>query len=432
MTLKSALGFRLGVRGKILKFVSNTHHHFCARARRDWTERAERERVKRVKDMSDNINAISLFSSSDERRNAKNEEEKEELPSISFQRARDVFRGVRGGEEEEKKKALFYTSDADIFSPALLHHREKEDDESNNSAHSARVKSLEAILRALGERNARLSEKNEELKEACSEYKLNADRIAERFAMASERMSVLEREREEVLERQRELSDAYDAQTSEYRRAERENEGLRRDGERDGRRLRELEGEKRELEQELNGSKLDLETLREKYANARADLTVVQAELDAYRWKLEAANAKIEALVRQRDAFNGLDEDYRHDEYDGQNQPPPLIPFSPALVKGTQTLSIKNKSSQNKSTNTNNNENNNNKIIETSSEHLDAFVLRERNAKLLEENSQLKQALINEEKMKLKALELANEARAAAATAETRCFNLEEELSMYV
>jgi chromosome segregation ATPase len=375
--------------------------------------------------MSDNINAISLFSSSDERRNAKNEEEKEEeeLPSTSFQRARDVF--------QEKKKALFYTSDADIFSPALLrHHREKEDDESNNSAHySARVKSLEAILRALGERNARLSEKNEELKEACSEYKLNADRIAERFAMASERMSVLEREREEVLERQRELSDAYDAQTSEYRRAERENEGLRRDGERDGRRLRELEGEKRELEQELNGSKIDLETLREKYANARADLTVVQAELDAYRWKLEAADAKIEALVRQRDAFNGLDEDYRHDENDGQNQPPPLIPFSPALVKGTQTLSTKNKSSQNKSTNTNNN---NNKIIETSSEHLDAFVLRERNAKLLEENSQLKQALINEEKMKLKALELANEARAAAATAETRCFNLEEELSMYV
>lgn len=377
--------------------------------------------------MSDNINAISLFSSSDERRNAKNEEEEEEeLPSTSFQRARDVFRGVR----EEKKKALFYTSDADIFSPALLHHREKEDDESDNSAHySARVKSLEAILRALGERNARLSEKNEELKEACSEYKLNADRIAERFAMASERMSVLEREREEVLERQRELSDAYDAQTSEYRRAERENEGLRRDGERDGRRLRELEGEKRELEQELNGSKIDLETLREKYANARADLTVVQAELDAYRWKLEAADAKIEALVRQRDAFNGLDEDYRHDENDGQNQPPPLIPFSPALVKGTQTLSTKNKSSQNKSTNTNNN---NNKIIETSSEHLDAFVLRERNAKLLEENSQLKQALINEEKMKLKALELANEARAAAATAETRCFNLEEELSMYV
>ena len=378
--------------------------------------------------MSDNINAISLFSSSDERRNAKNEEEEEEeLPSTSFQRARDVFRGVR----EEKKKALFYTSDADIFSPALLRHREKEDDESDNSAHySARVKSLEAILRALGERNARLSEKNEELKEACSEYKLNADRIAERFAMASERMSVLEREREEVLERQRELSDAYDAQTSEYRRAERENEGLRRDGERDGRRLRELEGEKRELEQELNGSKIDLETLREKYANARADLTVVQAELDAYRWKLEAADAKIEALVRQRDAFNGLDEDYRHDENDGQNQPPPLIPFSPALVKGTQTLSTKNKSSQNKSTNTNNN--NNNKIIETSSEHLDAFVLRERNAKLLEENSQLKQALINEEKMKLKALELANEARAAAATAETRCFNLEEELSMYV
>jgi chromosome segregation ATPase len=375
--------------------------------------------------MSDNIDAISLFSSSDERRNAKNkeEEEEEELPSTSFQRARDVF--------QEKKKALFYTSDADIFSPALLrHHREKEDDESNNSAHySARVKSLEAILRALGERNARLSEKNEELKEACSEYKLNADRIAERFAMASERMSVLEREREEVLERQRELSDAYDAQTSEYRRAERENEGLRRDGERDGRRLRELEGEKRELEQELNGSKIDLETLREKYANARADLTVVQAELDAYRWKLEAADAKIEALVRQRDAFNGLDEDYRHDENDGQNQPPPLIPFSPALVKGTQTLSTKNKSSQNKSTNTNNN---NNKIIETSSEHLDAFVLRERNAKLLEENSQLKQALINEEKMKLKALELANEARAAAATAETRCFNLEEELSMYV
>ena len=376
--------------------------------------------------MSDVNAMVSLFSSSDERRNAKNEEEE-----TSFQTARDAFR-VGGREEEEKKKALFYESDsAELFNrPALLRHREKEENDPSVCSFS-RVKSLEAVLRALGERNARLSEKNEELKEACSEHKLNADRIAERFAMASERMSVLEREREEVLERQRELSDAYDAQTSEYRRAERENESLRRDGERDGRRLRELEGEKRELEQELNGSKLDLETLREKYANARADLTVVQAELDAYRWKLEAANAKIEALVRQRDAFNGLDEDYRHDEYDGQNQPPPLIPFSPALVKGTQTLSIKNKSSQNKSTNTNNNENNN-KIIETSSEHLDAFVLRERNAKLLEENSQLKQALINEEKMKLKALELANEARAAAATAETRCFNLEEELSMYV
>ena len=409
-----------------MKFVSKKDTTFArARAAR------ERERVKRVKTHMSDVNAmVSLFSSSDERRNAKNEEEEEE----EEQRARDAFR-VWGREEEEKKKkkALFYESDsAELFSrPALPLHREKEENDPS-ACSSSRVKSLEAVLRALGERNARLSEKNEELKEACSEHKLNADRIAERFAMASERMSVLEREREEVLERQRELSDAYDAQTSEYRRAERENEGLRRDGERDGRRLRELEGEKRELEQELNGSKLDLETLREKYANARADLTVVQAELDAYRWKLEAANAKIEALVRQRDAFNGLDEDYRHDEYDGQNQPPPLIPFSPALVKGTQTLSTTNKSSQNKSTNTNNNENNNNKIIETSSEHLDAFVLRERNAKLLEENSQLKQALINEEKMKLKALELANEARAAAATAETRCFNVEEELSMYV
>ena len=416
----------LGVLGKILKFVSKKDTTFArARAAR------ERERVKRVKTHMSDVNAmVSLFSSSDERRNAKNEEEEEE----EEEEERDAFR-VWGREEEEKKKkkALFYESDsAELFNrPALPLHREKEENDPSVCSFS-RVKSLEAVLRALGERNARLSEKNEELKEACSEHKLNADRIAERFAMASERMSVLEREREEVLERQRELSDAYDAQTSEYRRAERENEGLRRDGERDGRRLRELEGEKRELEQELNGSKLDLETLREKYANARADLTVVQAELDAYRWKLEAANAKIEALVRQRDAFNGLDEDYRHDEYDGQNQPPPLIPFSPALVKGTQTLSTKNKSSQNKSTNTNNNENNNNKIIETSSEHLDAFVLRERNAKLLEENSQLKQALINEEKMKLKALELANEARAAAATAETRCFNLEEELSMYV
>ena len=71
----------------------------------------------------------------------------------------------------------------------------------------------------------------------------------------------------------------------------------------------------------MNSTKLDLETIREKYANSRADLTVVQAELDAYRWKLEAANAKIDALIRQRDAFNGLDDD---DVIDDQ---PPLIPI---------------------------------------------------------------------------------------------------------
>ena len=53
-------------------------------------------------------------------------------------------------------------------------------------------------------------------------------------------------------------------------------------------------------------------------------------------------------------------------------------------------------------------------------------------AQILEENKQLKQALLNEEKMKVKALELANEARQAAAECEKRNLSLEEELRMYV
>jgi chromosome segregation ATPase len=288
--------------------------------------------------------------------------------------------------------------------------------------YSSRIKSLEAILRALGDRNARLSETNQELKEESGKYKLDADRIAERFAMVSERLTVAERERGDILERASALSEAYDAQTSECKRMERENEGLRRDEERDKKRARELEGEKRELEQELNASKLDLGTLREKYANARADLTVVHAELDAYKWKMEAANAKIETLVRRRDAFNGLDEDYRDDDDDDerkqqQQPPPPLIPISPALVKGTQT---KKSSSRQKTTTSTNTE------VDDQS-----FVLQHNNAKLLHENAQLKRALVNEEKMKLKALQLANEARLAAADAEKRSVRLEEELQMY-
>ncbi len=314
----------------------------------------------------------------------------------------------------------------DELSPAFTKAREvftvarNEEDPSSSSfcdegVSSSRIKSLEAILRALGDRNARLSETNAELKEESAKYKLDADRIAERFAMVSERLMVAERERGDVLERASALSEAYDAQTSECKRMERENEGLRRDEEREGKRARELEGEKRELEQELNASKLDLETLREKYANARADLTVVHAELDAYKWKMEAANAKIETLVRRRDAFNGLDEDYRDDDDDERKQqqqpPPPLIPISPALVKGTQT---KKSSSRQKI------------VVDQQS-----FVLQHNNAKLLHENAQLKRALVNEEKMKLKALQLANEARRAAADAENRSVRLEEELRMY-
>ena len=57
--------------------------------------------------------------------------------------------------------------------------------------------------------------------------------------------------------------------------------------------LNDLEQEKRELEQELNSTKLDLETIREKYANSRADLTVVQAELDAYRWNWKQRTRKL-------------------------------------------------------------------------------------------------------------------------------------------
>ena len=226
------------------------------------------------------------------------------------------------------------------------------------------------------------------------------------------------------MERASALSEAYDAQTSECKRMERENEGLRRDEERDKKRARELEGEKRELEQELNASKLDLETLREKYANARADLTVVHAELDAYKWKMEAANAKIETLVRRRDAFNGLDEDYRDDDDDDerkqqqQQQQQPLIPISPALVKGTQTKKSSSRQKTATSTNT---------VVDDQS-----FVLQHNNAKLLHENAQLKRALVNEEKMKLKALQLANEARLAAADAEKRSARLEEELQMYL
>ena len=322
----------------------------------------------------------------------------DELSPNAFTKAREVFTVARN--EEDPSSSSFY----------------------DEGVSSSRIKSLEAILRALGDRNARLSETNAELKEESGKYKLDADRIAERFAMVSERLMVAERERGDFLERASALSEAYDAQTSECKRMERENEGLRRDEERDKKRSRELEGEKRELEQELNASKLDLETLREKYANARADLTVVHAELDAYKWKMEAANAKIETLVRRRDAFNGLDEDYRDDDDDERKQqqppPPPLIPISPALVKGTQT---KKSSSRQKTTTSTNTE-----VVDQQS-----FVLQHNNAKLLHENAQLKRALVNEEKMKLKALQLANEARLAAADAEKRSVRLEEELQMY-
>ena len=325
----------------------------------------------------------------------------DELSPDAFTKGREVFTVAR--KEEDPSSSSFY-------------------DEGGVS--SSRIKSLEAILRALGDRNARLSETNAELKEESGKYKLDADRIAERFAMVSERLTAAERERGDILERASALSEAYDAQTSECKRMERENEGLRRDEEREGKRARELEGEKRELEQELNASKLDLETLREKYANARADLTVVHAELDAYKWKMEAANAKIETLVRRRDAFNGLDEDYRDDDDDDerkqqQQPPPPLIPISPALVKGTQT---KRSSSRQKTTTSTNTE-----VVDDQS-----FVLQHNNAKLLHENAQLKRALVNEEKMKLKALQLANEARLAAADAEKRSVRLEEELQMYL
>tara|TARA_B110000459_G_scaffold119537_1_gene131867 strand:- start:5330 stop:6343 length:1014 start_codon:yes stop_codon:yes gene_type:complete len=329
---------------------------------------------------------------------------------------------ARGNDERSPDDAC--TKAREVFTAAT-----NEEDPSSSSfyrdegASSSRIKSLEAILRALGDRNARLSETNAELKEESGKYKLDADRIAERFAMVSERLTVAERERGDILERASALSEAYDAQTSECKRMERENEGLRRDEERDKKRARELEGEKRELEQELNASKLDLETLREKYANARADLTVVHAELDAYKWKMEAANAKIETLVRRRDAFNGLDEDYRDDDDERkqqqqQQQPPPLIPISPALVKGTQTKKSSSRQKTATSTNT---------VVDDQS-----FVLQHNNAKLLHENAQLKRALVNEEKMKLKALQLANEARLAAADAEKRSVRLEEELQMYL
>ena len=346
----------------------------------------------------------------------------------------------RKKEEKKMQNHLSHTrGNDDELSPddALTKAREvftvatNEEDPSSSSFYrdegvsSSRIKSLEAILRALGDRNARLSETNAELKEESGKYKLDADRIAERFAMVSERLTVAERERGDILERASALSEAYDAQTSECKRMKRENEGLRRDEERDKKRARELEGEKRELEQELNASKLDLETLREKYANARADLTVVHAELDAYKWKMEAANAKIETLVRRRDAFNGLDEDYRDDDDDDerkqqqqQQQQQPLIPISPALVKGTQTKKSSSRQKTATSTNT---------VVDDQS-----FVLQHNNAKLLHENAQLKRALVNEEKMKLKALQLANEARLAAADAEKRSARLEEELQMYL
>ncbi|CAL6338510.1 unnamed protein product [Bathycoccus prasinos] len=333
------------------------------------------------------------------------------------------------GNDERSPDDDACTKAREVFTTAATN----EEDPSSSSfyrdeggASSSRIKSLEAILRALGDRNARLSETNAELKEESGKYKLDADRIAERFAMVSERLTVAERERGDILERASALSEAYDAQTSECKRMERENEGLRRDEERDKKRARELEGEKRELEQELNASKLDLETLREKYANARADLTVVHAELDAYKWKMEAANAKIETLVRRRDAFNGLDEDYRDDDDDDerkqqqqQQQQQPLIPISPALVKGTQTKKSSSRQKTATSTNT--------EVVDDQS-----FVLQHNNAKLLHENAQLKRALVNEEKMKLKALQLANEARLAAADAEKRSARLEEELQMYL
>ena len=350
-------------------------------------ERGELKRKKEEKKMQNHLS---------------NTRENDELsPNDAFTKAREVFTVATN--EEDPSSSSFYHDEG---------------------VSSSRIKSLEAILRALGDRNARLSETNAELKEESGKYKLDADRIAERFAMVSERLTVAERERGDIFERASALSEAYDAQTSECKRMERENEGLRRDEERDKKRARELEGEKRELEQELNASKLDLETLREKYANARADLTVVHAELDAYKWKMEAANAKIETLVRRRDAFNGLDEDYRDDDDDDerkqqqqQQQQQPLIPISPALVKGTQTKKSSSRQKTATSTNT---------VVDDQS-----FVLQHNNAKLLHENAQLKRALVNEEKMKLKALQLANEARLAAADAEKRSVRLEEELQMY-
>ena len=350
-------------------------------------ERGELKRKKEEKKMQNHLS---------------NTRENDELsPNDAFTKAREVFTVATN--EEDPSSSSFYHDEG---------------------VSSSRIKSLEAILRALGDRNARLSETNAELKEESGKYKLDADRIAERFAMVSERLTVAERERGDILERASALSEAYDAQTSECKRMKRENEGLRRDEERDKKRARELEGEKRELEQELNASKLDLETLREKYANARADLTVVHAELDAYKWKMEAANAKIETLVRRRDAFNGLDEDYRDDDDDDerkqqqqQQQQQPLIPISPALVKGTQTKKSSSRQKTATSTNT---------VVDDQS-----FVLQHNNAKLLHENAQLKRALVNEEKMKLKALQLANEARLAAADAEKRSVRLEEELQMY-
>ena len=350
-------------------------------------ERGELKRKKEEKKMQNHLS---------------NTRENDELsPNDAFTKAREVFTVATN--EEDPSSSSFYHDEG---------------------VSSSRIKSLEAILRALGDRNARLSETNAELKEESGKYKLDADRIAERFAMVSERLTAAERERGDILERASALSEAYDAQTSECKRMERENEGLRRDEERDKKRARELEGEKRELEQELNASKLDLETLREKYANARADLTVVHAELDAYKWKMEAANAKIETLVRRRDAFNGLDEDYRDDDDDDerkqqqqQQQQQPLIPISPALVKGTQTKKSSSRQKTATSTNT---------VVDDQS-----FVLQHNNAKLLHENAQLKRALVNEEKMKLKALQLANEARLAAADAEKRSVRLEEELQMY-
>ena len=129
-------------------------------------------------------------------------------PNDAFTKAREVFTVVTN-EEDPSSSSSFYRDEG---------------------ASSSRIKSLEAILRALGDRNARLSETNAELKEESGKYKLDADRIAERFAMVSERLTVAERERGDILERASALSEAYDAQTSECKRMKRENEGLRQIG----------------------------------------------------------------------------------------------------------------------------------------------------------------------------------------------------------
>lgn len=289
-------------------------------------------------------------------------------------------------------------------------------DSDRNDTMRVRVKSLESVVRALGERNSKLNEISEELREENANARRAQERVEDRMERTESRVEIAERERNEYFERARELSDTLDSVMGELRESKRERERFAFEEEVSKERLRAQEKVIREYEAEVNALKIDYATSNEKMTNARADCTVLKAELEAYRWKLEASEAKCQTLIQQRDAFNGLDNDFNIADEEKL-----ILP----LVKGTQTQTNRNKKqtaqTQTKTTREQGEE-----------KETELFVLSQLNQKLTNENSLLKQALANEEKMKLKALTICAEARTSAYESEQRCVALELELKEFV